>query len=180
MVYFLVAITGHTCVLKNNLLDFTSSLLQISESTIAIFLNQMKVQGILQIEERDEEEWVYLKEMYDAEMFVAAKLIRLDNVKNRKQITGIEQKLEKQEKQSATTLSEKQKEAILAVNNHNVCVITGGPGTGKTTIIKNIIELYKQEGKKVALCAPTRKSSKKDDRNDRRKCENIASTASDY
>lgn len=158
MVCSLVPITGHTCVLKNNLLDFTSSLLQISESTIAIFLNQMKVQGIIQIEEREEEEWVYLKEMYDAELFVAAKLIRLDNVKNRKQIVGIEEKLEKQESLSQLALSEKQREAILAVGKHNVCVITGGPGTGKTTIIKSIIELYKKEGKKVVLCAPTRKS----------------------
>lgn len=155
---FLVHITGHTCVLKNNLLDFTSSLLQISESTVAIFLNQMKVQEILQIEERDEEEWVYLKEMYEAEMFIAAKLIQLDNVKNRKQIVGIEEKLEKQESLSQLELSDKQREAILSVNQHNVCVITGGPGTGKTTIIKSIIELYKQEGKKVVLCAPTRKS----------------------
>lgn len=168
----LATYNGHTCVLKNNLLDFTSSLLQISESTIDLFINQLKVKGIIVVEERDEEEWIYLREMYDAEEFVAAKLIRLDNVKNRKQIVNIEEKLEKQEKQNNIELSEKQKEGVLAVSKHNVCVITGGPGTGKTTIIKSIIELYKREGKKVVLCAPTRKSSKKDDRNNRRKCEN--------
>lgn len=160
---------GHTCVIKNNLLDFVSSLLQISESTIEIFLNNLKVKGIIIIEEREEEEWVYLREFYDAEMFVAAKLIRLDNVKNRKQITNIKEKLEKQEKVSGIELSEKQREAIHAVSKQNVCVITGGPGTGKTTIIKSIIELYKKEGKKVILCAPTRKSYKKDDRNNRRR-----------
>ena len=55
-------------------------------------------------------------------------------------------------------LSEKQKEAIEAVNENNVCIITGGPGTGKTTIIKTIIELYKAQGKKAVLCAPTRTS----------------------
>lgn len=170
----LTSYNGHTCVLKNNLLDFTSSLLQISESTIDLFINQLKVKGIIVVEERDEEEWIYLKEMYDAEEFVAAKLIRLDNVKNRKQIINLEEKLEKQEKQNNIELSEKQKEAVEAVSKHNVCVITGGPGTGKTTIIKSIIELYKREGKKVVLCAPTRKSSKKDDRNNRRKCENLA------
>lgn len=168
------AYNGHTCVLKNNLLDFTSSLLQISESTIDLFINQLKVKGIIVVEERDEEEWIYLREMYDAEEFVAAKLIRLDNVKNRKQIINLEEKLEKQEKQNDIELSEKQREAVEAVSKHNVCVITGGPGTGKTTIIKSIIELYKREGKKVVLCAPTRKSSKKDDRNNRRKCENLA------
>ncbi len=168
----LATYNGHTCVLKNNLLDFTSSLLQISESTIDLFINQLKVKGIIVVEERDEEEWIYLREIYEAEEFVAAKLIRLDNVKNRKQIVNIEEKLEKQEKQNDIELSDKQKEAVEAVSRHNVCVITGGPGTGKTTIIKSIIELYKKEGKKVVLCAPTRKSRKKDDRNNRGKCKN--------
>ena len=81
--------------------------------------------------------------------------------------------MEKQEKQADIELSEKQKEAIKAVSKNNVCVITGGPGTGKTTIIKTIIELYKKEGKKVVLCAPTRKSSKENDRNNRRTSKNI-------
>ena len=163
---------GHTCVLKDNLLDFVSSLLQIHPSTINEFLNQMKVKEMVVIEEKDSEEWVYLKEFYDAEIFIAGKLIRLDNVKNRKQIAFVEQKLDKIEKANGIELSDKQREAIQAINKHNVCVITGGPGTGKTTIIKSIIELYKNEGKKVALCAPTRKSRKENDRNNRRRCKN--------
>lgn len=122
-------------------------------------MNQLKVKEIIVIEERDEEEWVYLKEIYDAELFVAGKLIRLDNVKNRKQITNVQEKLEKIEKANGIELSDKQKEAVEAVSKNNICVITGGPGTGKTTIIKSIIELYKNERKKVVLCAPTRKSS---------------------
>jgi len=163
---------GHTCVIKSNLIDFTEGLLEISGSTIDIFINQLKVQEKIVVEERDEEEWVYLKEFYDAENFIAGKLITLDNVKNRKKIANVEEKLEKQEKSNNIELSEKQKEAIGAVNKHNVCVITGGPGTGKTTIIKSIIELYKNEGKKVVLCAPTRACSKENDRNNRRKCKN--------
>ena len=92
-------------------------------------------------------------------MFIAAKLIRLDNVKNRKRIKNIEEKLEKQEGENKIELSDKQKEAIYSINQNNVCVITGGPGTGKTTIIKTIIDLYKKEAKKVVLCAPTRTCS---------------------
>lgn len=165
---------GHTCVLADNLIDFVSSLLQIARGTIDMFLSQLNVKGEIAIEERDEERWVYLAELYDAENFVAAKLIELDNVKNRKRIMNIEKKLAEHEKFYNIELSEKQKEAILAINEHNVCVITGGPGTGKTTIIKSIIDLYRGEGKKVVLCAPTRKSRKKDDRNNRRRCKNIA------
>ena len=91
------------------------------------------------------------------------KLLRLDNVKNRKQIANIKEKLEELEKANGIELSEKQREAIYSVSKNNVCVITGGPGTGKTTIIKSIIDLYKNEGKKVVLCAPTRKSCKEND-----------------
>lgn len=123
----LATYNGHTCVIKNNLLDFVSTLLQISESTISEFLKQMKVKGIIVIENRDEEEWVYLTEYYEAEVFIAGKLIRLDNVKNRKHISNIEEKLEKIEKLNEIELSDKQKEAIYTVNKNNVCVITGGP-----------------------------------------------------
>ncbi len=65
--------------------------------------------------------------MYDAEMFVAAKLLRLDNVKNRKQIANIKDKLEKQELLSGVELSDKQRQAVYSVSKNNVCVITGGP-----------------------------------------------------
>ena len=58
-------------------------------------------------------------------------------------------------------LSEKQKEAVKLVNDNNVCIITGGPGTGKTTVIKSIIEIYKKQGNKVVLCAPTGRATKR-------------------
>ncbi len=123
----LATYNGHTCVIKQNLIDFVSTLLQISGSTINDFLNQMKTKGIIVIEERDEEEWIYLTEYYEAEVFIAGKLIRLDNVKNRKHIENIEEKLQKIEDINKIELSDKQKEGIIAINENNVCVITGGP-----------------------------------------------------
>ena len=73
------------------------------------------------------------------------------------------QLFKKIEKESDIELSEKQKEAIEEINNNNVLIITGGPGTGKTTIIKTIIELYENRGKKVILAAPTGRAAKKND-----------------
>ena len=80
----------------------------------------------------------------------------------------------KVEKLNNLTLSDKQKEAIKLINENNVCIITGGPGTGKTTIIKSIIDIYEEKKYKVVLCAPTRTSSKKNDRNNRKRSINIA------
>ena len=80
---------------------------------------------------------------------------------NIKKINKIEKELKKVEKETNIELSEKQKEAIYVINENNVCVITGGPGTGKTTIVKSIIELYKKQGKKTVLCAPTGRAAKR-------------------
>ena len=113
------------------------------------------------LEDREKQEWVYLANYYQAEKNVAENLIALDEYTNVKEIQGFERKLKKIEKTSDIELSEKQREAVVAIQNHNVCVITGGPGTGKTTIIKTIIELYKQEEKKVVLCAPTGRAAKR-------------------
>ena len=94
-------------------------------------------------------------------MGIAEKLIQLDKYKNIKKISKFEKELEITEAKSNIELSEEQKEAIKQINNNNVCVITGGPGTGKTTIIKAIIDLYKHNEMKPVLCAPTGRAAKR-------------------
>ena len=86
---------------------------------------------------------------------------KLEQSKNIKEIKNIEAALKKIEKESEIELSEKQKEAIEEINKNNVLIITGGPGTGKTTIIKTIIDIYENRGKKVILAAPTGRAAKK-------------------
>lgn len=85
----------------------------------------------------------------------------LDETKNIKKVNNFNSELEKAEKKQDIILSEEQKEAVKAVNDNNVCVITGGPGTGKTTIIKTIIDIYKTRKMKVVLCAPTGRAAKR-------------------
>ena len=152
---------GNCCVLYENLLEFCHELLGVSLELIEESIINLKALKEVVIEDRETQEWVYLSNYDQAEKNVAENLIALDNYKNVKEISGFDRKLKKIEKSSELELSDKQLEAIKAVQNHNVCVITGGPGTGKTTIIKTIIELYKQEEKKVVLCAPTGRAAKR-------------------
>ena len=152
---------GHCAVLYENLIQFVKDLLNVSESMIENNIIFLKTKNEIVLEDRENQEWVYLYNYYMAEKNVAESLIALDNYLNVKEISNFEKKLKKIEKHSDLELSEKQREAVIAVKEHNVCVITGGPGTGKTTIIKTIIEMYKQEEKKVVLCAPTGRAAKR-------------------
>lgn len=161
--YSLVKITynGHCCTLEANLIKYVKDLLKVEDEDIEHCLIDLNVKEEIVIEKREEETWVYSKELYDAEANIASKLILLDSARNIKKIDGFNKELDKIEKASNISLSEKQKEAIQAINSNNVVIITGGPGTGKTTIIKNVIDIYKSHGKKVVLCAPTGRAAKR-------------------
>ena len=157
----LMTFNGHCCTRYESLIDYVQKLLGVSENEVEECLINMKAKEDIVLEERDEEEWVYLYPYYRAEEEVARRLIDLDTYKNVKKIDKFDKELEMFEKKSNIDLSEKQKEAIKAINDNNVCVITGGPGTGKTTIIKTIIDIFKYNEMKPVLCAPTGRAAKK-------------------
>ena len=137
---------GHACSILQNLEEYVSNLLNIGIDDIENSLINLKAKGEIVIEEREDGiEWVYLESFYNTEVAICNRLMKLDNSKNSKKIKGIEEETKKIEEFNVIELSEKQKEAIKAVNEHNVTIITGGPGTGKTTIIKSIIEIYKEK-----------------------------------
>ena len=152
---------GHCAVLKENLYEFVKTLLNVDFDDIENSIINMKASKEVYIENREEKTWVYLYYYYMVEENIASKLLTLDKARNIKKIPHLNKKIKEIEKETNIFLSEKQKEAIEAVNNNNVCIITGGPGTGKTTIIKSIIELYKKHKKKAVLCAPTGRAAKR-------------------
>ena len=161
--YVLLRVTynGHCAVLYENLVDFARELLGVSEDAIDSSLINMKAKEEIYIEERGNEDLIYLSTYYKAEKNIAEKLIELREYKNINAIENLDRKLKKIEKTQKIELSDKQKEAVKLVNDNNVCVITGGPGTGKTTIIKSIIDIYKEEELKITLCAPTGRAAKR-------------------
>lgn len=157
-----IGLNGHSTVLYENLLKFVQDLLRIDTNNIEEAVISMKAKEEIIIEEREDgTEWVYAQPFYEAEKNIAERLISLKNSENIKYINTLKKDLEKIEKDINIDLSDKQKEAIESVNDNNVCIITGGPGTGKTTIIKAIIELYKKHGMKPVLCAPTGRAAKR-------------------
>ena len=152
---------GHTCVLKDNLIEFVIHLLDVSSEKIEEGLIHLHMKNEIVIEDRKQEEYVYLNSFFNTEAEIAIRVNQLQKAKNSKRIEHIETELKKVEESSSIELSEKQKEAVKLVNDYNVTIITGGPGTGKTTIIKTIIDIYEQKKKKVVLCAPTGRAAKR-------------------
>ena len=152
---------GHTCVIKENLIKFVVDILDVQIEDIEEALINLNAKEEIVLEKRDEEVWAYLYPFYKAEKNITEKLVALDKSNNIKKVKNIKEEILKQEQKLDIILSEKQKEAVTSVNEDNVCIITGGPGTGKTTIIKCIIEIYKQKKLKVVLCAPTGRAAKR-------------------
>ena len=109
----------------------------------------------------------YLKEMYDSEINITNTIKYLENKKTDKLF--LDNRIEELEKVNNIKYNDKQKEAIKKSLVNNITIITGGPGTGKTTIIKAICELYQNIFKlsyeeltnRIALLAPTGRASKR-------------------
>ena len=152
---------GHACVLKENLIEFIIDLLDVNTENIENSLIDLKLKNEVVIEKRENQEYVYLYAFYKTEEEIALRIKRLQQSKNVKRIPNMEKKLKKIEENSNIELSDKQKDAVKMVNDNNVIIITGGPGTGKTTIIRTIIDIYEGKGKKVVLAAPTGRAAKR-------------------
>lgn len=152
---------GHTCVLKQNLIDYTKSILDVEEERIDDNIINLNVNSEIHITVENHNEYVFLEQLYKAEKYISERLLTLRDCDNVKFIKNFDNEIKKHEEKIDIELSEKQFEAVRQINENNVCIITGGPGTGKTTIIKCVLEIYKSHKKKVVLCAPTGRAAKR-------------------
>lgn len=106
----------------------------------------------------------YLTELYDAENYIVSRIVKLNNLERRK-LPKLDNKINQVELIMGITYDESQREAITKALNNNLTIITGGPGTGKTTIIRCIVrlllELLNVKSEKLALLAPTGRAARK-------------------
>lgn len=132
------SINGHNCVLKENLIRFVADTLDVSSEEIEDNLINLKAEEEIVEEKREDGDWwVYLYPLYKVEANIAGRLKDLKNANNFKYIKTFEKDLKNVESMLQIKLSDKQKEAIKQINDNNVCIITGGPGTRKNNNYKS-------------------------------------------
>ncbi len=154
---------GHSFAPYKDLCLKASEMLEVSSELIEDVLEDMVFDGRLQLANVDGSRVVYFYGYYKAECSVAGKLAAMENPPGGlKQVGGdIEALIAKAEASGGIELSSRQKDAVRNALLSGVSIITGGPGTGKTTIINALISIIEGSGMKVAVAAPTGRAAKR-------------------
>lgn len=155
------AVNGHTYMPESRLRENTVQLLNINLESILNSLVKLTLDKAVCVDKEQEESHVYLASLFYAELGVCRKLGELAEVAFNQNLDGLEESIERIQQEEGITLAIQQKVAIKEAVTNGVLVITGGPGTGKTTIIKTIIRLLLSEGYKIELAAPTGRAAKR-------------------
>lgn len=154
---------GSTVAFLEELISGTLQTLELDETyreKLENALVDLEISGSVRKVVFEEKEAIAISKYYSMEDYIAKKLLSLTVGENIAKL-GNDKEIEQYELLENITLHEKQKEAVLAGTNEGVVVITGGPGTGKTTIIKAILKIFKNQKLKCMLMAPTGRASKR-------------------
>lgn len=155
------AARGHSYVPYSVLLNSVAELLEISCDIAEDELRNMAFTEKVHIETVRDETAVYYMTYHMAEVCVCRDLINLSAVDFNMDEESVHHYLEEIEAEASIILSDKQRKAVFQSIINGITVITGGPGTGKTTIIHSIIKIFEKMKKKVLLCAPTGRAARR-------------------
>jgi len=154
---------GHFFLPRSELLERAASLLGLDEQLLELSLGELEAQQEVQTESSDEQVAIYLPEMLAAERDVARRLCAVadDFERTAPERGQIEQWLKRRTSLGELPLTKEQQRALKKALGSGLSVITGGPGTGKTTIIRAFAEACAGLGRQVALASPTGRAAKR-------------------
>ena len=166
---FMASGEGHSFLPRDILLKRTGELLRLPPDEVLLQMENLAIEGRLKIrwrgEDRSEAE-VYLTGVYRREQEIARMLLDLDarlrgSSKDKAGLRKMEDRISALEKEEKITLDPLQRKAVLEAASNAVLLISGGPGTGKTTTINTIIRFFKGEKLEVVLAAPTGRAARR-------------------
>lgn len=152
--------SGHVYLPEALLLEKTAELLMIESDSIQRHIMDLMIEKRIMVKETDNGKIIYGASLYYTELNCARMLLDL-NIKYDMTYTEIENRMVKLEQQSNIQLDEMQRMAVVEAARNGLLIITGGPGTGKTTTINAIIKFFELEGLDILLAAPTGRAAKR-------------------
>ena len=157
----LAASGGHTCVPEEELLRYTGQVLQTDFTDVETVFRKMIANDQLRTEDWGGQRFIYPEYLYRAETGTARMLRALRDHPESLGTVNVEKIIGAWEAEAGSELAEAQKDAIRSSLKFGVFALTGGPGTGKTTIIKGILSVLKRAGCTVLLAAPTGRAARR-------------------
>lgn len=152
---------GHTYLPRQVLVDTAAQLLGVSALAVNEAITSLTIRRQLVNEAADNGERIYYFSHYYAEKYCALKINELSHIRYEADEANISAQIHLIESRRNIRLADAQKKAVSSAMENGVLVITGGPGTGKTTIINTIIDIMEANGLKVVLTAPTGRAAKR-------------------
>lgn len=152
---------GHVCYPLDRLISAARGILDIPMLGVGEALEGLRLENEVRIENISGSPFVYLRSMYEAEDSVASFLKSLLDGPPAQAIPEIDSAVGWFEEKNGIQLAPEQKTALASALTEKMLVITGGPGTGKTTLVRGIIEVCERRGSRAHLCAPTGRAAKR-------------------
>ena len=153
---------GHICLPRQKLCESASELLgvdaEICDKGISELLRLERLKYLL---DEDGIQLIYTKYDFDDEKYIAQKLVMLDKVCASVDLRDIDRFIDGEEERQGLSYASLQKEAIRDALRYGVMILTGGPGTGKTTVVRALMRIFQRMDFSVALCAPTGRAAKR-------------------
>ena len=151
---------GHTCLPRVQVESMAAGFLHVDPEIIDECIEKMCFDRTLVPEQFDEREFLYLQAMHMTEIYIASRIKLLKGFPAG-QLKGVEDAIRACELEDGITYADLQKQAITAALTEGLLVLTGGPGTGKTTTLNAIIKILQSRGQKVLLAAPTGRAAQR-------------------
>ena len=151
---------GHTFLPRRKLVEATSTLLEVSGELLEDCLEALIRRGEAQCEQVAGQEAVYLPALHEAETFIARRILEMSRAELLPP-EGLDRLVRRIEKEQRISYAPQQREAVELAAGRQVMLLTGGPGTGKTTCLRGVLALFEMMGLDTALAAPTGRAAKR-------------------
>lgn len=152
---------GHVCLPKDKTVQGAARLLGVEEAAVAKALELLTEMGKIRSERFGETVFLYEQKQYENEKYIATKLALLDRVCPAMETANIGAFIDREQAETGVRYADLQRRAITDALENGVMLLTGGPGTGKTTVVRALLHIFSSMGLKIALAAPTGRAAKR-------------------